>query len=125
MVARVTLRGETGRAGLSASPRSPMSHALSKAPGQTVSAGWALTNARATPASVRYSIWRLNPITQELAEGPLINVPVGQTVNVFPAVTWLVPNEPGTAFLGLFIDEFLPDGSDALVASHNFTVTVN
>ena len=125
MVARVIGRGGTGKAGLSASPRSPMSHALTKAPGQTVSAGWELTNSRTTPASVRYSIWRLSPITRELAEGPLINVPAGEIVNIFPAVTWLVPNEPGTAFLGLFIDEFLPDGSDALVASHNFTVTVN
>lgn len=100
----------------------PHSHALIKAPGGTVSAGWALTNSGADPATVEYSLWRMSPIVRRLATGPLINIPPGQTINVFHAVTWLVPNEPGIAMVALIIDQVF--AAEALVASHNFTVDI-
>ena len=116
MAMRVTGRNRNG--GLFADRRSPQSHVLTKAPGETVHAEWGVRNSGTTtsPATMRI----MDPASVILASIGPINVLAGSSITL--SLNWTIP---ASAQVGAVLEQNLVMFSgEGAIAVHGFTVNV-
>ena len=111
-----------GRAHLVAGRRSPRSHVLTKAVGNTISGNWDVRNTGSVSGNAFLSL--RNASGAVLNSGPTTSVPGGSTASL--VFNWLVTaalaTGPNTLTLSMFqIDPIT--GANVEIASHVFTVT--
>ena len=121
MVASVTGRGRNGRAHLVAGRRSPRSHVLTKAVGDTISASWSVTN---TGGAVSPGAWLdiFFPGTGTGFIGASVAVPSGATVTLSVSGV-ITPIAPGNYAAQVRV-RALDQSTVAPGGVHDFTLTI-
>ena len=125
MVASVTGRGRNGRAHLVAGRRSPSSHVLTKAVGDTISASWGVRNTGGVAGFGHLEFVFPSPGPGFYDVGPSISIPAGATVTLTISSLITIPLVAGQIYAGELRVEALAPATVGPGGVHPFTLNIS